>query len=68
MFLTSERLVPWRIGMVPIAKTHHKWLKYQRRGTLLLSLPVFGKGAESEKVWIRGEPLRVFCNSFRMRF
>jgi hypothetical protein len=67
MFLEAEKVVSWSVWRTRYVATPHRKLRLKRKPVLLLSMPVFGRHAEVEKVWVRGQPQRVFLSSFRVR-
>jgi hypothetical protein len=67
MFLDAEKVVSWSVGRSHYESVPRRKLRLRRRPLLLLSMPVFGRHAEVEKVWVRGQPQRVFLSSFRVR-
>jgi hypothetical protein len=67
MFLDAEKVVSWSVGRSQYGSTPRRKLRSMRKPVLLLSMPVFGRHAEVEKVWVRGQPQRVFLSSFRVR-
>lgn len=67
MFYSAEKVTSWHIGITQSAlrtkRKHHICAK----PLMLLSMPIFGRHAEAEKIWVRGQPQRLLQDSFRIR-